>query len=638
MRARSILILVCGLSLTTLNVSAQAIPTLVPMDESTTALVSPDPVKPAFQYSFGTNPAVGLVTARPLLCANTAAPTGTAPTAIDATYYSAAGSIGPNYRPFVFGASATAPTVSALAYGATNVAYDGSRVQFGGDPLDALVCYGLDDNGVHKLTRSLFVDGFEEPGSDGLIGNSTVSVSVFHIPQSAGDYYGYTIDVTIPPLPTGTDCNALDCNFALREGFDSAVLNTAGGQWCLAPAGAQSCAAPPPPGGTSPKGGNINVDYSNFGTVVSLQAPIGAVPALHAHFVAYRYLAVGVNALPASGAPLVMAALFSPLDLLENKLDDNVATGNETLANLAPGVANDATFTTFSNSIKALQENTDSGSLTFNIADADTPESAGNLLHAAVMLNLPNGIQVPLTADCGTTTPITSVPVNRACTIDIPLDNATFWDAAVSAMYQGQFNNVATDTTNGIYANGVSANLQITVTDAQGKSSSLTNPMEVHIFSTKNDAPIVAFDAGLLPSLADPNDSGNLYPTYACSVTGGNCGATFFIAMLNNAVTAQPGPAAAFDELALQTTVANDLQCAADGGAVQTTFAFAPVISLNSGSQTGYDIAFQFSNPPLAGSVLCTITFADAQSGGFPNGEAVANPNSAPVFRIVVDP
>jgi hypothetical protein len=385
-----------------------------------------------------------------------------------------------------------------------------------------------------------------------------------------------------------------------------------------------------------PSAGDINVNYSNysaFGSATLLQAPIAPAAAKVLHFYAYRKLLSGA-ALPASGAPVAVAALFSPLDLEENKLDDNVATGNNTLANVEPAVVNDGAYTTFANAVAALQEDTDSGTLTFNISDSDSIESTGNLLHASATLNLPNGIQVPVTPNCGSATPITTLPVNRTCTIDIQLDNSTFWDSAVVLAYQGQFNNVATDTTNGTYASGVSASIQIVATDAQGKNGAAVSA-PVHINSSKNDAPVVTLDAGQLPSLQDPNDS-NTYPTYLCSIGAGDCGATFNIVMLSSSVTALSGPDAAFDELAAQTTAANDLQCGADGAATQVAFANTPVITPHLASQTQYDVAFQFATPLAASSSLCTVTMTDVASGGFPNSESAATAQST--FRIVVNP
>jgi len=617
--------------------AAAAAPTLIPMNEPVTLLTSPASASPAiaaFNYTFGANPLATLVTTNPLLCGNTAAPTASTPIGIMPVYYSANGATGPTPKPFVFGAAAATPATSAIAYGATNVVYNGSQVGFGGDPLDALVCYGLDANGAHKITRDLFADDFEVPGTSGLIGNSTVALNVIQLPTVGnGNYYIYTVDVTIPPLPAGTDCNALDCNFALIEGYDTSVFDTTSGQWCVAPAGATSCVSPPPSGGTSAAVGDINVNYSNFGSTVSLAAPIGGSTPKTVHFVAFRKLLSGAT-VPSSGAPVVMAALFSPIDLEENKLDDNVAAGNNTLANVAPSVVNDSNYTALVGAVAALQENTDSGTLTFGISDPDSPESTGNLLTASVTLKLPGGISVPVTPNCGSATPITTTPVNRTCTIDIPFNTGTFWDGSVAGPYQGQFNNVATDVANGVYASGVSASIQIAAIDAQGKNSAAVST-PVHINSSKNDAPVVTVDTNQLPSAQDPNDT-NTYPTYSCSIGAGNCGATFNIVTLNNSVSALAGPAAAFDELAAQTTAENDLQCGADGSATQVAFANAPVVTPHLPSQTQYDIAFQFATPLAAASSLCTLTMTDAELGGFPNSESAVTAQST--FRIVVNP
>lgn len=638
-----------GCSVLAFSQAGAAAPILIPMDEPVTTLASPasaSPAIPAFQYNFGANPVATLITANPLLCANTAAATGTNPTGITPVYYSANGATGASPLPFVLGAAAASPTVPAVAYGATNLVYDGNQVRFGGDPLDALVCYGLDANGVHRVTRDLFADGFEVPGTDGILGNSTVALNVIQLPNAGnGNYYIYTIDVTIPPLPSGTDCNTLDCNFALIEGYDTSVLDPASGQWCLAQTGnPTSCG--PGGGGTLPSAGNININYSNYaGTGISLAAPIAPAPAKVLHFYVYRKLVSTAASLPSSGAPVAMAALFSPLDLEENKLDDNVATGNNTLANIAPGVVSDAAYTTFTGAVAALQENTDKSALTFDISDPDSPESPGNLLHASVTLSLPNGIQVPIAPDCGSTAPLTTPPINRTCTIDIPLNNATFWDNYVSATYQGQFNNVATDTTNGTYASGVSASIQIVVTDAQGKNSAPVS-LPVHIFSTKNDAPAVSFiNATQWAPALDPNDS-NTYQTWSCSAgTINSCGtaAGRYLIYLTGALSGTPGPAAAFDELAAQTTAVvvysggdangGNVQCTLESGAIFTTSG-NPIVAASSGNS--YDDSFQLTNPPTQGSALCTLTITDAESGGFPNSESAATASSK--FRIVVGP
>jgi len=281
------------------------------------------------QYAANGQPVLNLVTATPLLCANTSPPNLSPSVTLDATYYSEMGVSNVPARPFVFGAASISPETSVSAQGITQISYDGELIQFSGDPLDSLVCYGLDSRGAHKVTRNLFNGDFEPTNF-----NSSLTVSVFHLPASAGDWYGYTIDITIPPLPAGTNCgpNGLDCNFALIEGYDTSVFATENGQWCLAPTGAQTCISPPPIGGSAPAYGDIRIDYSNYDASASLSAPIAPEPAKQYHFVALRYLRTGVSS-PPSGVPLVIASLFSPLDLEENELNDNVAVGNDALTN-----------------------------------------------------------------------------------------------------------------------------------------------------------------------------------------------------------------------------------------------------------------------------------------------------------------
>lgn len=322
----------CG-GLAAANVSPSSVAfTLLPIDEPATQLVSPlsaAPSMPLLQYSGDGQPVLNLVTATPLLCANTSPPTLSPAIAVNATYYSDIGIANLPALPFVFGAAGNSPETSASAQGISQIGYDGELIRFSGDPLDSLVCYGLDPNGAHKVTRNLFNGDFEQANF-----NSSLTVSVFHLPAAANDWYGYAVDVTIPPLPAGTNCgpDGLDCNFALIEGYDTSVFATGNGQWCLAPAGTQECLLPPPAGGTAPAFGDIRIDYSNYGTSAALSAPVAPEPAKQYHFVAFRYLRAGVNSLP-SGVPLVIASLFSPLDLDENKLDDNVGIGNNILAN-----------------------------------------------------------------------------------------------------------------------------------------------------------------------------------------------------------------------------------------------------------------------------------------------------------------
>jgi len=598
--------------------------TLVPMEEPVTTLVSPPNANPfvsSMQYAFsGSSLIATTVTSTPLLCANTSAPL-VAGTTLNPVYYSATGSGGASPRPFVFGASFASPNVSAQASGATSVAMSPTSMTFSGDALGSLVCYGLDSSGARRLTRDVFLDGM-----DGVTYNSTVALSVFHIPDAGNVYYSYTVDVTVPPLPANTNCsaNGLDCNFVVEEGYDTAVFATNTGGWCLASAGATSCQGPT-------TAGDINM------TVV---APVAPAAAKTLHFVVYRSFQTGVTSLPASGAPVALAALFSPNDLEENKLDDNVAVGNNQIANTAPSVTQDATFTTFAGSVAALNENTDSG----------TAESGGSTLGAAVTLNLPGSISVPVTANCPTllSSPGT-LPVSRACTIDIPLNNGAFWNAQVGAALDGGFNAVATDTTNGSYANGVAASAQVVAIDALGKSSAPVS-VPIHIHSSANNAPVISY-TGQLVSATDPHNSQS-YPTYACSVSAGSgaggCGDPLRGAIdvtLPASVTAAAGPPAAFDELASQTTAVvpyvdltdsfTNVQCDRE----QTGLVFAPdggpIVTAAQGPGT-YDMDFLLSTtpPPSAVSALCTLTITDV--GVFPNGQTAKT--AAKQFRVVVNP
>ena len=598
---------------------------LLPIDEQTTALVAPATANvPAVQYTVSNStPVAMLVTANPLLCTNTSAPMATN-TVISTSYYSANGAAAASPKPFVFGASSAQPTFSALASGATQFSY-GGQIAFANDPLGSLVCYGLDADGTHKVSPHTFTDGF-----DGVPYNSSVVLSVFHVPSSSTDYYGYTIDVTLPPLPANTPCgvNGLDCNFVLLEGYDTSVFDTATGGWCQTSTGSQSCPA-------TSTFGNLNINYSNYNTggLPSLAAPVAPASAKTYRFLAFRYFRSGVSALPASGAPVAIAALFSPNDLEENKLDDNVSAGANTVANVAPAIVRDDTFTTFSNNLYTLQENTDSGALTFNISDSDTPDTGGTPLNATVTLNIA-GTSFPVTPACVTTSGAGAA--NRQCTLHIPLNNATYWNSSVAAGLQGLFNAVATDASPLNYAAGVSASVQIVVTDALGKASAPVS-LPLHVASTVNNAPVVSMNAAL-PLIADSFQGGALIPTYSCSAN--SCGSRGYVDLLS-AISAAPGPAAAFDELATQTTAVvayagadangGNVQCAPESGAIFQTN-LNPLVLATAVANT-YEMNFFLTT--TVGSSLCTVTITDAMAN-FPNGESPKT--TARQFRIVVNP
>ena len=584
--------------------------TLLPFDEPTTQLVTANP------WSYvQTNPTTWVlepITSTPLLCANTSAP-ATPHTPVSPVYYSPSGLA--SQKPFVFGAAASTPNTPAFALGAS--AIYGSVATIAGDP--SLVCYGLDANGVHGPTPGVMRDGYEGINYSPTLKaqfNSSVVLTVFHVPTSASDYYGYTIDVSIAAAPGLANCGVNDCNFALLEGFDTSVFATNSSAthpdegWCIGSAGSTACS-------TSTVEGGININYSTWPNSFLPHLVAGASP-LSYRFVVKRYFASNVTALPASGGPVAIAALFSPFDMDENFIADNVAVG---YGNTPPAVVqSDATWTTFSGKLGTLAESTDSGALTFNITDQDTPDSGGQL-HAAVTLNL-SGLSVPVTPTC--TVSSGTGAANRQCSMDINFADPNWWNASVDATYDGQGNVFATDP------GGVSASASIVVTDALGKSAAPIS-VPIHVQSKVNSAPLVAF-AGAMPSAPDSKQGGASYPTYSCSVTADNCGGNFNVVEVAGAISAQPGPAAAFDELASQTTDVNNVVCG-QSGEQDAIFLNAPIATL--ASTNTFDLAFQLKSPLVTGSSLCTVAITDKMAA-FPAGETAQVTSKQ--FRIVVNP
>jgi hypothetical protein len=672
MQLRRTKLLICAESILLFYTSAvSAITfTLVPGEEPVTPLLSPSNQSPLQGASVNIGGVSSYVyepiTASPLVCGNTSAPASLG-TSISPIYYSPTG-IG-NLKPFVFGASSANPTQSAIAFGASltmSYAPTGTTFSLVNDP--ATVCYDLNAvTGLHGPTPGVMRDGFQglndSPTWHKAV-NSSVVLNVFHLPTNSTDYYGYTIDVTIqpldssfstlclPPAGTGSGQTGIDCNFALTEGFDSSVFDASSGtgtsgQWCLAPAGAQTCGSPPPSGGTSPAFGNININYTNYAsTGISLAAPIAPAAAKQFHFVAYRKFTSGVSALPASGGPVVIAALFSPFDLDENDIGDNVAVG---YANDPPSVATDDNWSLFTNHLANLAENADSGILTFDITDADSVESGSNVLTAAVTINLA-GLQVPITPSCALTSTPGATPVNRHCTLDINLSDPNWWNATVDPAYQGQANVFATDP------GGVAASASIITTDALGKSSTpVTVP--IHVQSKVNNAPIAVFSSQFTNSTGPGN--GALLPTFSCAVhLGGNPGGCGVVQRGSTSLSidlgfsAQPGPAAAFDELASQTTAITAFNDG-NGGNVscdqqQTTVFVAqgnPQVTAVAGAgtaSTSYNMNILLSPtaPASPVSTVCTLqqTIVDQMQGAqaFPTGEVAANATQS--FRVVVNP
>jgi len=211
---------------------------------------------------------------------------------------------------------------------------------------------------------------------------------------------------------------------------------------------------------------------------------------------------------------------------------------------------------------------------------------------------------------------------------------------------------VATDASNGSYANGVSASAKIVVTDSLGKSSAPVF-VPVHIFSSANNAPVVAAKAPFT-TVTNPNNS-QAYSTYSCSVaaggSAGGCGLAsrgqVFVDLLH-ALTVTPGNASAFDELASQTTAVvpysdpNDaftnVHCVSEQQASPFAAGGAPIVGPSAGPDpTQYDINFLISSTPPSSAVsaICTLTITD-QSAAFPNGQTAKTATKD--LRIVINP
>lgn len=243
---------------------------------------------------------------QPVLCANTGPATGNP--VING------GSINPVYPNFVFGALAASPAVQRPSMGLTNVQYKTSQTlasylfqadsSLGTPPL---VCYVTDLNGVRKPTGDLFKDSFDYNYAAGAyavapapIFDSKVVVTVEPTTPPAG-YYKYYVDITIPP-PT------LSATFVLRDGYNTRVFKTSTGTWCQA-ASTNSTICP---NGSSVAG---DIDYTR---TLNSSSPLTQV-----RFIVVRQYNAGIT--PNSGELLALAALFSPSNIAEVPLGNNVA-------------------------------------------------------------------------------------------------------------------------------------------------------------------------------------------------------------------------------------------------------------------------------------------------------------------------
>ncbi len=251
-----------------------------------------------------------LTVSQPVMCANTGPAAAGAPNG---------GLINPVFKDFVFGPYTVSQTggapVQTPSVGLTTVQYKTSLTpatyvlqadsSLGTPPL---VCYVTDANGVRKLTSDIFVDNFDHDYTTGVapdVYDSSVTVTVEATPPSG--YYKFYVDVNIPTP-------AQSANFVLRDGYNTRVFNTTGGAWCQATSTTDTLC----PGPTT--GGDINFTQTLNSSSLPTQI----------RFIVFRQYNTttptsGVAITPNPGELLALAALFSPSNLAEVPLGNNVA-------------------------------------------------------------------------------------------------------------------------------------------------------------------------------------------------------------------------------------------------------------------------------------------------------------------------
>jgi hypothetical protein len=252
-----------------------------------------------------------LTVSQPVMCANTGPAAAGAPNG---------GLINPVFANFIFGPYSVAQNgapVQTPSVGLTNVQYKTSLTPatyvlqadstLGTPPL---VCYVTDANGVRKPTSDIFVDNFDHDYTLGAapdIYDSSVTVTVEARPPAG--YALIYVDINIPTP-------AQQANFVLRDGYNTRVFNTTGGGWCQAANTiATTCPDTSPP--TALTLGDINFTQ----TLNSNSSPT------QMRFIVYRQYKT-LNNTPISPNPgelLALAALFSPSNIAEVPLGNNVA-------------------------------------------------------------------------------------------------------------------------------------------------------------------------------------------------------------------------------------------------------------------------------------------------------------------------
>lgn len=521
----------------------------------------------ALKYN-GTLADVTLTT--PLLCGNTATPVATAI------------QFKPHFGTFLFGTYDAGGNLTQSFRGVASFKFQLDSLL---DSDGTLVCYALSSNGVRKATLGLFIDGFDPPTYD-----STVKLSVAQLPSADNSYvYKYFIDVSAPLVNAPS-------RFQLRDGFESAYFNPNAVNWCEAAPDATAC-----PG------------LTNSGHVMK-DIVLSGGQSYSKRFIVLRALKDGLTSVPNDhNHPAVLAALFSPDSIAENRLDNNIGVGYGELSDLSPIID------TSGLNLAGLTEGGSLQGVSFSVVD-DTSENVG-LLSATVELDF-NGAKVAAPANCVVNAPPPGMLAKRTCTFDITTPNPDF----------------ATDGINpGVYASGVSASVRITAHDGRGQISAASVPL--HVASSDNDPPMFDLDA-----TAAPVDVETSLPTLTC-----NLGAPSDPACIGDLATfvqgVVPAPAGAVDELGYQGSALNlsaapnggNISCTLDQGSLQI-FALNKSPKLTS-SDGNHNYALDYSLSANPGGATCSVTARDGSN--YPNNTfpgAQLSKTTTKQFRVVVNP
>ncbi|HJU37939.1 MAG TPA: hypothetical protein VJ724_00090 [Tahibacter sp.] len=526
------------------------------------------PTMQVLPYSGGTVTSMNVLT--PMLCALVT----TNPPEFGANSY-----FNPAFGNLVFGPLSAQNTATPVA-GVGSWSYTSNGLSVTSDP--NLVCYGTNGSGVMRSSQGVFEDDFETLGFD-----AQIATRVIQLPTIDNGYvYKYYVDVNVPAMPATTVVS-------VREGYDKTLFDSATSYYCQA-SNATSCGTP--------------ARYEN----VAFTLPIPAGVELGIRYIVSRPLRPGVTSLPVTSVPVTIAALYLPPGM-EKRLDNNVSASYGQLTDARPEIVT----TGAAAALVSMTEGQSLTDVTFSLDD-DTTETAGSLLGATATLTF-NNTPFPVTADCGSATPITANPrVTRTCTVDVVTPAIDY----------------ATDASPGVYAPNVSAKLTIVATDARGQTTTVDLP--IHVASADNDKPVFTVSSIAAPPAGGPDKT----PTVTCSLASKGspqCVGTYSDFLLDIA----PGPEGATDELAAQTVALvpdtstgrnGNIACALDSGSSQI-FALSggPRVTLAGDGKSG-NVVYGLNG--IEGAATCSVKLTD---GGtlYPGQSAVTETKT---FRIVVTP